>query len=449
MFSRITGNILIGLEAIGQNMLRGALTSLGIIFGVASVIAMLAIGTGAKNKILEQLKFLGANNIIIMKMEEQKEGEVKEDDEKEVKRFSPGLSLSDAGALDAIPAVKRVMPEIVVDKNAIRDGFKRTVKLVGVTNDFFELSAFKMSEGTRFTDEQMTEASSVCIIGDGVKSRFFSKESAIGKRIKVGTIWLTVVGVASPRKMMDTKLTGIGIRDYDMDVYTPVKTALLRFTDRSRITAQQVKASNSSGGGMFMGQEEKEPDNNKDHNYHQVDRITVTVERTDQVVQTAEVIQRMLKRRHNDVVDFEIYIPEQMLQQEQETQDTFNFTLAVIAAISLLVGGIGIMNIMLASVMERIKEIGLRLSLGATKFDIMVQFMAEAVSLSLGGGLIGILVGIVISKGIEKLNDITTVISPFSILLSFFVSVGVGVIFGYFPARKAAKQDPVISLRHE
>jgi putative ABC transport system permease protein len=451
MFPRLTGNIRIALAAIGQNMVRGILTSLGIIFGVASVIAMLAIGTGAKNKILEQLSFLGANNIIIMKMEKQEEGEVtEEEDEKEVKRFTPGLTLSDVETIrQMVPGVKRVVPEIVVEKVAIREGYKRSVKLVGVTNEYFQMSSFKIMEGNSFTESQLDQAASVCIIGSAVKSRFFATESAIGKRIKVGANWLTVVGVAAPRSLGDTKLKGIGIRDYDMDVYAPVKTALLRYTDRARVSARQMKAAGGGGMMMMMGDEESNNNKKQDDNYHQVDRITVTVDKTERVSATAEILLRMLTRRHNQVVDFEVHVPEQMLEQEQSTQNTFNWTLGAIAAISLLVGGIGIMNIMLASVMERIKEIGLRLSLGATQADILTQFMSEAVSLSVGGGLIGIMVGVGLSYLIEWWSDIPTIITPFSILLSFFVSVAVGVAFGYFPARKAAKQDPVISLRHE
>lgn len=182
-------------------------------------------------------------------------------------------------------------------------------------------------------------------------------------------------------------------------------------------------------------------------NYHQLDRVVLRVEDHKQLQATADIAARMLKRRHRDQLDFEVEVPELLLQQQQKTQDTFNFVLAVIAGISLLVGGIGIMNIMLASVLERIKEIGIRRSLGATENDIVLQFLFEAIFISLIGGLIGVILGVVAAKAIASYADIPTIVSTWSVLLSFFVAASVGLVFGLLPAQKAAKQDPIKALR--
>lgn len=184
-------------------------------------------------------------------------------------------------------------------------------------------------------------------------------------------------------------------------------------------------------------------------NYHQLDRLVVQVEKTELLTPTADVMARMLERRHFDVVDYEVEIPELLLKQQQRTNDIFNYVLGAIAGISLLVGGIGIMNIMLASVLERIKEIGLRLSIGAKKSDIVTQFLFEAVMISVSGGIIGVILGVVLAHLVSQFAEIPTVISISSIVLSFGVAATVGLIFGIAPARKAANQDPITSLRYE
>jgi putative ABC transport system permease protein len=204
-----------------------------------------------------------------------------------------------------------------------------------------------------------------------------------------------------------------------------------------------------SRGRFWMATQEEEDDQQKVVNYHQIDRLTIQVSETDQLQSTAEIISRMLKRKHFDVVDYEITIPELLLKQQQRTKNIFNIVLGAIAGISLVVGGIGIMNIMLASVLERIKEIGLRLAIGAKKLDIVQQFLIEAVMISVSGGFIGILLGIGLALMISNLADIPTIITPFSIIVSFGVAATVGLIFGITPARRAASQDPITSLRYE
>jgi len=191
------------------------------------------------------------------------------------------------------------------------------------------------------------------------------------------------------------------------------------------------------------------PEENTYSNYNQLDKIIVQVEETEQLQSTTEVLSRMILRRHSEVKDFEIIVPELLLKQQQRTKDVFNIVLGAIASISLVVGGIGIMNIMFASVMERIKEIGTRMAIGAKKTDIVVQFLSEAIMISVSGGFIGVLFGVIIAKLINQFADILTIVSPFSVVIAFSVSAAVGVIFGYSPAKRASEKDPIESLRYE
>ncbi|MBK9453490.1 MAG: ABC transporter permease [Bacteroidetes bacterium] len=451
MLQKFTYNLQMALDALFQRPLRSFLTSLGIIFGVGAVIAMMAIGQGAQEEILEQMTILGANNLIVEPIIQQKDEEVTEETGQEAtsQKFSPGLTLADAESFQTIiPAVSKVSPEIVIETTFLRNGRKRSGKLVGVTNVFFEHSSFKMDEGQQqFSPDQLELASQVCVIGAGVKSKFFSQEDPIGKPIKVGKNWLRVVGVANERKFSQSSLMDLGVRDYDMDIYAPVETVLLRYKNRNRISPSDLqKASMMQNMSGDDGATQATPESK---NYHQIDRMTVQIKDGQDMVKVADIIRRMLARRHNGVIDTEVKIPEELLAQKQRTTNMFNLVLISIAAISLLIGGIGIMNIMFASVMERIKEIGVRLALGATKRDIVFQFLSESVILSIIGGLVGVGFGVGLSLIIKSKFDVPAVLSWPPIVIAFAVAFSVGVFFGFFPALKAAKQDPVVSLRHE
>ncbi len=453
MLRKFIYNFEIGLEAIFQNKLRAFLTSLGIIFGVASVITMLAIGKGAQQEILEQMKLLGADNIIIRPVVEQEEGELNEEEDltgkSQKKRYTPGLNTRDLESIAQLPGVEQVSPEVEMETIVIRAARKRSAKLIGVQSSYFPINGFSLSEGNYFTDYHLEEGAAVCVIGSDIKTRFFPTDEPLGKQIKCGHLWLTIIGVLKKRNISESFQDKLGIRNYDMDVYIPINCMLLRYRNRGLLTAQDIqKASRQGMVFMFGGSSEsKETDDKK--NYHQLDRLVVRVADNRYSRRLSELIQRMLSRRHNEVIDYEIIVPELLLQQEQRTRDLLNLVLGAIASISLLVGGIGIMNIMLASVLERIKEIGLRLSIGATQKDIIFQFMGEAIAISMSGGLIGVGLGIIFCYLIEIFAEIPTLISSWSVLLSFAVAVTVGLIFGIYPARKAATQDPVVSLRYE
>ena len=435
-------------EAVAHNKLRASLTSLGILFGVASVIAMLAIGNGAEQEILAQMKLLGANNIVITPIVQQKEGKVEKDAKKDSKRFSPGLSWLDAHAIRAaIPQVSRVSSEVVVNSVITREAHHRSGKVVGVDSSYFDVMNLKLSQGTIFTAAHFSGVSQVAVIGPGVAKRFFTREDPVGARVKVGNEWLTVVGVLEDRQVSDKAVKELGIRDADMDVYVPLPTMLRRFRDRSLITQSEMELAARE----FTSTDSSETDDQRaeKRNYHQLDKIIVQVDRSEIVGDVAEVVRRMLQRRHNDVTDFEISVPELLLKQEQRTKAIFNVVLGAIASISLVVGGIGIMNIMLASILERIKEIGVRRAMGATQKDVMWQFLSEAVMISLAGGVAGIIVGGLLSSGIERFAKISTIVSSSSVFVAFGVSVAVGLVFGIVPASRAAKQDPIVCLRYE
>jgi putative ABC transport system permease protein len=447
------------LEAVAHNRLRAGLTSLGILFGVASVIAMLAIGKGAESEILEQMKLLGSNNVLIRPYVEQREGNAEEEEDgKQVKRYSPGLTYLDAKALEAtIPGVDAVSAEVMVNTNITREGRRRSGKVVGVDSTYFRLLNMPVVSGANFTDEQMALGRPVAIIGHGVRSRFFTTEDPIGKPLKVGEIWLTVVGVLADRQVAGENAERLGLRDVGMDVFVPMHTMLSRFRNRAQVTQRDIEAAaraNNDEGVVIIGggegnEQPSEEAKAERANTNQLDRIVVRVHDARHVPQVADIARRMLERRHNGVVDYEITVPELLLKQEQRTKTIFNVVLGAIASISLIVGGIGIMNIMLASILERIREIGVRRALGATQKDILFQFLAEAVLISVAGGVAGIMVGAGLSLGIERFAGIRTLVSAVSVAVAFGVSLSVGLVFGIVPAWRAAKQDPVVCLRYE
>jgi putative ABC transport system permease protein len=445
----------IAVVALGHNKLRAGLTSLGILFGVASVIAMLAIGKGAEQEILEQMRLLGSNNIIIQPLVEQKEGDAKEEkDEKQIKRFTPGLTYEDAEAIrTVVPHVETTSGELVLNTMITREGKRRSGKLVGVDTTYFRLNNLALEAGAWYTNTQVRYGKPVGIIGRGVRSRFFTTEDPIGKAIKVGDVWLTVVGVLNDRAVSKETSARLGIRDANMDVYVPIHTALTRYRDRSKITQRDIELASRPSGMVMGGTETQVPEDEETRaeriNRNQLDKIIVRIDTSKYVTSAAEVIKRMLQRRHNTVIDFEIIVPEMLLKQEQRTKTIFNVVLGAIASISLIVGGIGIMNIMLASVLERIKEIGVRRAMGATQKDILWQFLSEAVLISVAGGVAGIMLGAGLSFGIEAFAGIKTIVSYVSVFVAFGVSLSVGLMFGIMPAYRAARQDPVVCLRYE
>ncbi|AUP77867.1 ABC transporter permease [Flavivirga eckloniae] len=430
---------------IKTNKIRTFLTALGIIFGVASVITMLAIGKGAEKEILAQLELVGVNNIVITPIpdeeNEDSKGNGENDNKTESKRFSKGLDILDATSIQKhIPSVKLVSPEIILNTYVINNGRQNPVKLIGISPTFLETSNINLENGKSFSDYQIKNALPVCIIGKKLEKKLFTGESALGKQIKVKDVWLQVIGIIEEKLISEKAQENLGIRDLNKDVYIPINTFLIRYKDR-KITRSTKSRRNRNENGL----KKRTPRGN----YHQIDKLTVQVKNSNELKATAEVLSKMLKRRHNDVLDFEITIPIQLLKQQQKTKQIFNIVLSIIAGISLLIGGIGIMNIMLASVLERTKEIGIIRAIGATQEDVILQFLSESVLISVGGGILGIILGIIGAYIIEIVSGIETVLSINSIILSFFIAVMVGLIFGIFPAKAASNKKPIEALRSE
>ncbi|HNS29176.1 MAG TPA: ABC transporter permease [Tenuifilaceae bacterium] len=450
MYKRYIHDINIAIESILANKLKSMLTALGIIFGVAAVISMLAIGNGAQKEILDQIKMVGVNNIVINPIfEESDENSDSDNGERQSKKYSPGLTLLDVEAIqEIVPSVQRISPEVSLNSFVQFKANRMPAKIMGVSPDYFELFNLPMESGTFFTDFQVEHGITVCIIGANIKNKFFSTVNPIGQYIKFGNVWLQIIGVLQKTDITITGFESAGVNVYNDNVYIPIKTMLLRYQNRALVNIRKAQTSTIrfGGGAMSFG---GSPQSQSQQNYHQLDRIIVQVKETNEINSTTEVLSRMLLRRHAEVKDFEIVVPELLLKQQQRTKDIFNIVLGAIASISLIVGGIGIMNIMFASVMERIKEIGTRLAIGAKKADIIAQFLAEAVLISVSGGFIGVILGIILSFLITHFSGILTIVSPLSVLVAFGVSAAVGVIFGLSPAKRAAEKDPIESLRYE
>ncbi len=448
LYRRYIHDVIIAIEAILANTVKSLLTGLGIMFGVAAVISMLAIGKGAQQEVLEQIKLVGVNNIIITPVKDEvvsdSDSSDDEDTDKKGKRKSRGLTLQDAQSIiQTIPSVAQVSPVISMNYYAVNEGKSYPIVLEGVSADYFILLNITIENGKIFNPIQNKKGLPVCVIGQNVKQKFFNQEDPVGKYIKIGENWLEIVGVAEQRDFTSSASDEMGISSSDNKVFIPSKTLLMRFKDRSRINPELLeRMSRGRGRGNTTSDDEEQTIQN------QLDKIVVQVKETEKLSITADIIKRMLLRRHFDMYDFQVTVPELLLKQQQKTNDIFNIVLGAIAGISLLVGGIGIMNIMLASVWERIREIGTRQAIGASRKDIVVQFLAESTLISVVGGLIGIILGVTFAYIIEITAGIKTIVSVFSVVVAFGVSATVGVIFGYLPAKKAADQDPVESLRH-
>ncbi len=437
MFNRT--NINIAFDALFENKFRSSLTALGIIFGVAAVITMLAIGNGAQQQIIEQIEQVGAKNIIIRP---KITGNIEEEDNV-TKKYSPKLTVNDVNAIkDILPGIEKITPFLSYETSAIANGKKKNCNLVGVSSEYFSIYNLKLDKGSIFSELQQKKSDAVCLIGSNLAIKLFAGKNPIGKTLKTNRLQLSIIGIISPGEKIGESLQNIGMNNYNDEIFVPINTVLRRYKDRGRITEKSLIEQNNDD-----DEENKEPKTETEIT-DQIEKIIIGITETDNMTESVDILYRLLLRRHHEVEDFEIVVPEQILQQKKQTDDIFNILLGVIAAISLLVGGIGIMNIMLASVLERIKEIGLRMAIGAKKKDIKEQFVYEAGLISLIGGIIGIILGFILSYLAEWLTGTPTIISMWSVVISFFVSAFIGVIFGYMPAKKAAEQDPVHSLRH-
>ena len=413
----------LGIKSLALHKLRSALTALGIIFGVASVIAMLSIGEGASLEAQEQIRLLGTNNVIVRSVKPPEDSDAKT----ATKRMTEyGLTYTDADIiLDTIPAVETITPMRDIRKD-VRYGVRRMdARVIGTVPEYPRVINLHVGKGRFLNVVDEREAANVCVLGSAVAKELFTYHDPLGSDIKVGTDYYRVVGVMATRGECKDKRSPT-TEDFDRDVYIPLSAARRRFGEII------VKASS----GSF------------DIEKVELHQINVRVRSTEEVMATARAIRAVLEKTHKKT-DHEMTVPLELLRRAEETKRLFSIVLGSIGGISLLVGGIGIMNIMLATITERTREIGIRRALGAKRGDITMQFLIETVILSCSGGLLGVALGLGIPRVVTKFADMQTVTTVQSLVLAFSISAATGIIFGLYPAWRAAHMDPIEALRHE
>ena len=427
----------LGLAGLLANKTRAGLTMLGIIFGVASVIAMMSIGEGARVETLQQIEMLGTNNIIINRIDNPRRTPGA------TVAYSPGLVIKDAESIQDInPFVESVTPARFLMLRVQYGSFADEMQIIGTTEEYPNTFNTRLLAGSFFKDYDLESAANVCVIGSGIKEEIFRFEDPLKKKIKIANSWFTIIGVAAPKNISSAGMKSFGLRDFNKDIYIPFSSMASKLEEPAESGGRSITITRGRG---RMNNEQEAPKIDK----NSVDQLTVKVKNSDQLTSAADLIRRQLERRHYGVRDFEMILPEQLLAQKQKTQRIFNIVMGAIAGISLLVGGIGIMNIMLANILERTKEIGIRRAIGATRDDVLYQFLFEALLISITGGIAGIVLGFVLTSLISTYAEWKTVISMLSVIIAFIVSTATGVIFGIYPAKKAADKDPIEALRYE
>jgi putative ABC transport system permease protein len=400
------------IRGLVQHKLRTLLSTLGIIFGVAAVISIISVGEGARREAIAQIKLMGVNNIRIRGVAPTGSAL-----EKAGYRYERGLTTDDVAALrEGIPAPLVLAAPLKFIAADVRYGARRGLaNIVGTTPEHEEITNFRVSAGRFITPLDLADNKAVCVLGADIKRELFGLGDAIAARLRIGDTWFAVVGVMEPKELYKGKTPILKLRDINRDIYLPVAAALGRFPgDRDPLG---------------------------------IDEIAIRVADERHLHDVARLARAILARRHRGVEDYEIMIPEELLAQARETQRLFNIVVGAIAGISLIVGGIGIMNIMLANVSERRREIGVRRAIGARQRDILIQFLIETVLVCLAGGFIGIFLGFAMGWIISFYAQWETALSLLGVAVAFGTSVGVGIVFGLFPARRAAQLDPVQALR--
>jgi putative ABC transport system permease protein len=416
LISRYLPELWMGLSSLMVHKLRSLLTMLGMIFGVGAVVAMLSITAGAQQRMMSFIELLGVNNIIV----EAREA-VDRDELQATRQISPGLTFRDYRAIQenvqgvvAMTPRKRFKPIKVFPKTN-----QEFPMLIGVLPNFKEINSIKLVAGRFFTEEENLSSAPVCVLGEKAKVNLLGYGDAIGGYVKINDTWLEVIGVMAPLATADSEVEGLQASDRNNQVIAPLNTVMRRFDDNNSYLKDEID-------GIFL-------------------RVAPHVDS----IETAEVVRTILTATHKDAGDFTVVVPAGLLEQQRQTQFIFEVVMICIAGISLLVGGIGIMNIMLATVLERTREIGIRRAIGARQADIIRQFLIEAVLISIVGGLIGIAAGFSGSRIIALIAGWSTVVTAVSIVVAFGVSVFIGLLFGIYPAVQAARLDPIEAIRYE
>jgi len=405
-----------GLSSLLVHKLRSLLTMLGMIFGVGAVVAMLSITAGAQKEMLSYIDLLGVNNIII----EAKEA-VDRNELQARRQISPGLTFRDARAIrenvqgiEEMTPRKRFKPLKVLPKTA-----QEPPLLIGVEANYLKINSLRLVEGRFFDSDEDARSAPVCVLGESAKVQLLGYDNAVGKFVKINDTWLQVIGVLAHQATADSDVGGLEVVNRNNMVIAPLNTVMRRFEDNNSYLKDEI------------------------------DGVYIKVAAGTDSMETANVVRAILNATHKDAGDFTVVVPADLLEQRRRTQFIFSVVMICIAGISLLVGGIGIMNIMLATVLERTREIGIRRAIGARQADIVRQFLTEAIMISIVGGLIGIAFGFTLSKIIAAAAGWSTVVTWGSIAVAFGVSVGIGLVFGIYPAVQAAKLDPIEAIRYE
>jgi len=411
---QIEENIRVAIYGLRDHKFRSFLTMLGIIFGTASVIAMISIGEGAKKQAMAKYQDLGVSNIII------RDKDLTDKDLEQVRiKFSQGLSLDDTKAIsEIVPGVQGIAPQSETKLEAMYGDKSSKATVIGVTPEVTKILNYRIDKGIFIDQDHYDRSLKVCVLGANISRELFSYEDPVGKNIKLGDQWFEVTGVLQTKALFTETVGELAARDLNNDVYIPLSTFEKRIPKTSILTSELKQA-------------------------------TVKLESSEKLIESAAIIRSIITRRHFNNDDFSIVIPYELMEQEKKESRIYNLLLASIAAISLIVGGIGIMNIMLATVMERTREIGIRRAVGGKRSDILGQFVTEAMTMSIMGGLIGVFLGIFLSLGIALFTEVQTSLTLYSIFIAFSFSVIVGITFGYLPARRAADLKPIESIRHE
>ncbi|MDD5706297.1 MAG: ABC transporter permease [Kiritimatiellae bacterium] len=410
-----------GLRDILRHKLRSSLTMLGMVFGVGSVVAMLAVGEGASQQALDAIRKLGSQNIILTSV---KPPDIGADSSKRTGQMSVyGLFYADETRIrETVPGVLRTVPARFLQKLGILGAQQMELRVVGTVPAWFEVVARPVLAGRVLNDTDARNAAAVCVLTEGGARKLLAGRNTIGQTLRLGSTFFTVIGIVR------NEATGGAMQtpDRDTDAYIPMSTGIERFGE--------VDMRRSSGSFAIEKVE--------------LSQIIVEMASTDAVEPGMQAIEAMLRQFHKKS-DYRLDVPLALLREAEATKRRFNVVLGSIAAISLLVGGIGIMNIMLASVTERTQEIGIRRAIGARRQHIVLQFLVETCVLSVGGGLVGLALGALIPIAITRMAGMPTAVRPYSLFLAFGISAGIGIVFGLYPARRAAHLDPVEALRRD
>ena len=417
----------LGIKSLLLHKMRSGLTMLGIIFGVCSVIAMLAIGEGASYEAQEAIKKLGSSNIILRSIKPGQDAKATSTGRSYVNEY--GITYGDVTRLEStIPGIKRVLPMRIIREEVRFNNLVQQAQIIGTHPIYMEMSGVDLLRGRFLSETDEIHRNNICVLTVSLAENLFPYQDPLEEEVKIGSEYFTVVGLVRERGMVDKRPQSGQMEGQPLDnnVYVPLATTKSRFGE----TIFKRSA------GSFEAEKV------------QLHQVTVQFHSVDDVEVAVPMIRTLFKRFHQKL-DYEVIVPLELLRQAEQTKRIFNIVLGSIAAISLVVGGIGIMNIMLATVTERTREIGIRRALGAKKKDIVTQFLVETVVLSIGGGLIGVVVGVATPLLVSQLTDMKTIVTPLSVLISFGISGAVGVVFGIYPASRAAALDPIEALRHE